>query len=104
MYVKKYPWFLSFALLIFFFSNYFYEHKFFKTKTPNFQLKIKWITFCEFHTKILLIVDGKVPQRGVTIVCFHLGSLDQSYSVNIVTFASRDKNWKFVFYFVQLVF
>ncbi len=53
---------------------------------------IKWTTFCEIHTKILLVMDGKVPQRGVTIVCFHPNSLDQSCSVNIVTFASGEKN------------
>jgi len=47
-----------------------------KTKTPKLKLKIKWTTFCEIHTKILLEVDGKVPQRGVTIVCFHPSSLD----------------------------
>jgi hypothetical protein len=36
----------------------------FKTKTLKFKLKIKWTTFCGIHTKIHLIVDGKVPQRG----------------------------------------
>jgi hypothetical protein len=53
---------------------------------------IKWIKFCEIHTKILLVMDGKVLQKEVTIVFFHPGSLDQSCNVNIVTFASDEKN------------
>jgi hypothetical protein len=37
-----------------------------KTLKPKNQilLKIKCTTFCQIHTKIPLVIDGKVPQRA----------------------------------------
>jgi hypothetical protein len=49
----------------------FMKIKILKPKQSKFKFKIKWITFCEIHTKYTFSRRWKSASKRVIVVCFH---------------------------------